>query len=57
MDFFEWIHRNDQTHQLNNPAPVVFPVDLPHILRPGYLRRSWLQKYIGVEWLQFVPFV
>jgi len=53
-----WRMRGYPSQRFNDKAAVYYAAELRLIPRWNPFRRwHWLQQYVGIQWLQFVPFV
>ncbi len=53
-----WRLRGYPSQRFNDRAAVYYAAELRLIPRWNPFKRwDWLQKYVGIQWLQFVPFV
>ena len=53
-----WRMRGFPSQRFNDKAAVYYSAELRVIPRWNpFEHRDWIQKYVGIQWLQFVPFV
>jgi outer membrane translocation and assembly module TamA len=53
-----WRMRGFPTQRFNDMAAVYYAAELRLIPRWNPFERwNWIQQYVGIQWLQFVPFV
>jgi hypothetical protein len=53
-----WRMRGYPSQRFNDKAAVYYSAELRMIPRWNpFLHWDWIQKYVGIQWLQFVPFV
>jgi len=53
-----WRMRGYPTQRFNDMAAIYYSAEVRMIPRWNPFKRwDWIQKYVGIQWLQFVPFV